>query len=65
MRKDKERAVRVDRRNFLKGAGLAIGAAGAAAVPVSEAVAKSDAPQESAGYRETDHVRKYYELARY
>jgi len=65
MRKDKEGAVRVDRRNFLKGAGLAIGAAGAAAVPVSEAVAKSDAPQESAGYRETDHVRKYYELARY
>ena len=64
MRKDKEAAARVDRRNFLKGASLAIGAAGAAAVPGSSAVAKSDARQEHAGYRETEHVRTYYELAR-
>jgi hypothetical protein len=61
MRKDKEAAARVDRRNFLKGAGLAIGAA----VPGSDAVAQSDKPQENAGYRETEHVRTYYELARF
>jgi len=65
MRKDKETAARLDRRNFLKGAGLAIGAAGAAAVPGTEAAAKSDTSQEHAGYRETEHVRTYYDLARF
>ena len=64
-RKDKDAATRLDRRNFLKGAGLAVGAAGAVVVPGSDAVAKTDAPQESAGYRETEHVRTYYELARF
>jgi hypothetical protein len=65
MRKDSEAAARVDRRNFLKGTGLAIGAVGAAVVPGSNAIAKTDAPQGHAGYRETEHVRTYYELARF
>jgi hypothetical protein len=52
------------RRELLKFAGLAAGVAGAAA---AAGTAKASAPVERAedgGYRETDHVRKYYELAR-
>lgn len=52
------------RRDFLKKAAVAVGAAGAAAA-ASPAKAKTPAAREAgAGYRETDHVRKYYELAR-
>jgi hypothetical protein len=52
------------RRELLKFAGLAAGVAGATA---AAGTAKAAAPVERAqdgGYRETDHVRKYYELAR-
>lgn len=54
------------RREFLKTAGLTAGAAGAVALAGSKAQAATEStPGEStAGYRETDHVRKYYELAR-
>ena len=56
----------LDRRNFLKGAGLAIGAAGAVStVAATEAVATTEATTEHAGYRETEHVRTYYDLARF
>lgn len=67
MRKDKSESARVDRRNFLKQAGVVIGTAGtAAAAGSAEALAKTDEPQgEAAGcYRETEHVRTYYKLAR-
>ena len=55
------------RRDFLKAAGIAGGVAGVAAValkskPVSAAVPESG---KSSGYREPDHVKKYYELARF
>ncbi len=52
------------RRELLKFAGLAVGVAGATAVA---GTAKASVPVERAqdgGYRETEHVRKYYELAR-
>lgn len=58
------------RREFLKTAGLATGAAGAMVLAGSKAEAATGqgtglAPEGSkSGYRETDHVRKYYELAR-
>ena len=48
------------RRDILKLAGLAVGVAGAAA---AASPAKAAVPVERAkdgGYRETDHVRKYY-----
>jgi len=66
MRKDKTESARVDRRNFLKQAGVVIGTAGtAAAAGSAEALAKTDDVQgEAAGYRETEHVRTYYKLAR-
>ncbi len=67
MRKDKEGVRLIDRRRLLHGAGLAIGAAGAAsATAVSESVA---APQtrepEHRGYRETEAVKTYYKAARF
>lgn len=56
------------RREFLKMAGLSAGAAGAAAVALSstpaQATDKPADPTKGAGYRETEHVRQYYELAR-
>jgi hypothetical protein len=66
MRKEKNAAAKVDRRGFLKQAGRVIGTAGAAAtIGGADALAKSDdALGEAAGYRETEHVRTYYKLAR-
>lgn len=60
--KDKEAPAR---REFLKLAGLGTGAAVAAGL--SSGVARAAAPEvekTEAGYRETDHVRRYYELAK-
>ena len=53
-----------DRRSFLKLAG--VGAAGAVAVAAGAQSASAEAPQDGdAVYRETDHVRKVYELSRF
>lgn len=54
------------RRDFLKGAGLA-GVAGAATVALSGKTAKAAVPEQSqsSGYRETEHVMKYYEVSRF
>lgn len=54
------------RRDFIKKVGLSAGAAGVAAVAVSEtteAATPTKAKTSGAGYKETDHVRTYYELA--
>ena len=55
------------RRDFLRAAGVTGAAAGAAAVALSgknvEAAVSKDG--KSAGYQETEHVRTYYELARF
>ena len=54
------------RRAFLKGAAVTTAAVGTGAVAGS-AVASSDVEPKKAekqGYRETDHVREYYRLAR-
>lgn len=52
------------RRDLLKMAGLAAGVAGAAAVAGTAKAAPPVARAGDGGYRETEHVRKYYELAR-
>lgn len=54
------------RRDFLKAAGLA-GGAGVAAVALTAKSSQAAAPagQKESGYRETEHIRKYYESARY
>jgi len=60
------------RRDFLKAAGVTGGAAAVAAVALSSKSVKAAVPEsgKSSGYRETDyreteHVKKYYELARF
>lgn len=60
----------ISRRGFLRGAGMGAGAAGVAAVapagtsPVRAETAASDS-RKSVGYRETEHVRRVYELSRF
>jgi nitrous oxide reductase len=55
------------RREFLKAAGATGAAAGVAAVALSGKTAQAATPDggSKSGYRETDHVKKYYELLRY
>ena len=55
------------RREFLKAAGATGAAAGAAAVVLSENQAQAAKPDsgQKVGYRETEHVKTYYELARF
>lgn len=62
MKKQDEKGL-TDRRDFLKlaGAGVASGAAVAAGSPASATEAK---PREGL-YRETDHIKRYYELAKF
>ena len=65
--KDKKRDLKAGRREFLKTASLGVGAAAVAGtvLKVEGAKAKTSVKgQEGAGYQETEHVRKYYELAR-
>jgi len=58
---------RLPRREFLKGAVVSAGAAAVAAVSSAplEAEAGQVKPATTGGYQETDHVRTYYELARF
>ncbi len=66
MKKSEDRALA--RRDFFKKAGLGLGAAGAAAVTMvaGEGEAAEVAPSSnSAGYRDSAHVKTFYELARF
>ena len=56
-----------ERRNFLKGAGLAaIGAAAATqAVPTEASATEAPAERTKARYQETAHVRRFYALNRW
>ena len=64
---DTKKPKAIPRREFLKSAGLTTGAVGAAAVlsgVPAEAAIMPGAGKKSTAYRETEHVLKYYELAR-
>jgi len=65
----KKEETSVGRRDFFRKAGLGVGAAGAAAVGLAAERGAAAEPAEpapgSAGYRETAHVKKYYELSRF
>jgi len=54
-----------DRRSFLKLAGLGTVAGGAALVAGDKTADAAEAAKPQTGYRETDHVKTYYELARF
>jgi len=64
----KKEVVSVGRRDFFRKAGLGAGAVGAAAVGLSAEQGKAETAKPAsngAGYRETAHVKKYYQLARF
>ncbi len=52
------------RRDFLKGAAFTAAAAATVAGNTPSEAAE-DKTEESSGYRETEHVRAYYDLARF
>ena len=65
----KKEEASVGRRDFFRKAGLGAGAAGVAAAGLaasdSDAAEPAKTSPRSAGYRETAHVKKYYELSRF
>lgn len=63
---EKKATAKTDRRGFLKlaGAGVVGGGAAAAAAAVPAAAAPEE-PTKTEGYQETEHVRRYYELAKF
>ncbi|WP_417684378.1 twin-arginine translocation signal domain-containing protein [Roseibium sp.] len=61
---DKKTQDVADRRNFLKLAGLGTIASGATIVGGSAQAVEADL-ESATGYRETDHVKKVYETARF
>ncbi len=65
MKKDKT-DVKTDRRSFLKFAGAGVvGTGAAAAASVVPAAAETTETKAGAGYQESEHVRRYYELAKF
>ena len=55
------------RRDFLKAAGVTGGVASVAAVALASKSVTAAAPEsgKTSGYRETEHVKKYYESTRF
>ncbi|MGH6728370.1 MAG: hypothetical protein ACREB8_17780 [Pseudolabrys sp.] len=63
----KEKTAQLDRRSLLKGAGFAIGAAGASVATTAAGVVVFSGVERKAkhmGYRETKDVLTYYKAAR-
>ncbi len=55
-----------DRRSFMRLAGLGAGAAGASmGLGAAEASADEAGAADVGGYRETEHVKTYYRMARF
>ncbi len=56
----------IGRRDFFKKAGIGAGAAAVAVTASQAGAVEAASPQKkAAGYSETEHVRKFYELARF
>ncbi|MFC2969179.1 twin-arginine translocation signal domain-containing protein [Acidimangrovimonas pyrenivorans] len=63
---EKTEGVRTDRRGFLKFAGLGTIAGGAAlATGATTESAEAAQPDTGQGYRETAHIKAYYDSARF
>ena len=62
--KESKKEVGANRRSFLKLAGAGAAAGGAALMTGEKKAEASEAKPKSSLYRETDHVKRYYELAR-
>ena len=64
-REAKGKAAASDRRDFLKLAGLGAVAGGATLIAGKRAEAAAKTSPTAAGYRETDHVKRFYKTARF
>jgi hypothetical protein len=66
MEHERQEAQAVSRRGFMRLAGQGAGAAGTGAIVLAagKVVEADDVPALRRGYRGSDHVRAYYELAR-
>ena len=60
----KDTAIEADRRSFLKLAGLGA-VAGSATLVAGEAQAAAPVSETAVGYRETEHVKTFYDTARF
>jgi len=66
MKQSEKKGPAADRRSFLKLAGAGVVSTGAALVAAPAALEAKVAPAaDAAGYHETDHIRRYYELAKF
>ena len=65
MAKNREEKIAKDRRDFLKMASLGTVAGSAAIAAGGTAQATSLEEEKGSGYRETGHVKTYYELAKF
>lgn len=65
MSKDRDEKSVAERREFLKLATLGTVLGGAAIAVGGQAQADVSGEAKGKGYRETDHVKRYYELARF
>ena len=64
--KEEKEIKSVERRAFMKKAGIGVGAVGAVAVGLSKtSAAAAPGTGSKLGYRETELVKKYYETARF
>lgn len=62
---DKKDEINAGRRDFFKKAGLGAGAAAVSMTAAKAGAVEASTPSKAGGYRETDHVRKFYELSRF
>ncbi len=63
----KKESASLDRRDFFRKVGLGVGAAATAGLGASaaQAAAPDRKPAQGSGYRETEHVKTFYKLARF
>ena len=61
----KETKQETTRRAFFRSFGLGAGAAGVVAAAKTVGVEAASAPENEAGYRETEHVKTVYRLAQF
>ncbi|HRY06174.1 MAG TPA: formate dehydrogenase [Hyphomicrobiaceae bacterium] len=66
MKQSEKKAADADRRSFLKLAGASVVGSGAAlAATVTPAAAAGEPAADTGAYRESEHVKRYYELAKF
>jgi len=65
MAKNRDQKVAEDRRDFLKMAGLGTVAGGAAIATAGSAQSTELEETQGSGYRETGHVKTFYELSKF